>query len=386
MGSRQVKDVIQRGVGVAGKSVAGSKVRYAVVGLGWISQAAFLPGVEHTGNSEVVALVSGHEEKAEKVGEKYGIKRQCSYEEIGTLLGSGEVDAVYLATPNFDHVQLAVQTLEAGVHLLLEKPMAVSVEECERIVAAAEKSGAKLMIAYRLHHEPGTLKAIERVRDGEIGRVKFFSSSFSQPVSGQNHRAKHGFWAGPVPDMGPYPLNMVRNLFGAEPIEVFATGVKTDERFNFEDMVAVTLKFEKARVASFVLSYNGGDVDDYRIVGEKGDLYSNPAYQVGSSIEHELTVDKKKSSESFKTTDHFGGELKYFSECILEDRRPEADGEEGLLDVRVLAAIERALATGEVQRLEPYHRSRRPQPEQVETLSKVKEPELVGAHKPSEGQ
>lgn len=344
-----------------------------------------MPGVEHTGNSEMVALVSGHEEKAERVGEKYGIHKHYAYNELGTLLNSGEVDAVYLATPNFDHVELAVQTLEAGVHLLLEKPMAVSVEECERIIAAAEKSGAKLMIAYRLHHEPGTLKAIERVRNGEIGRPKFFSSSFSQPVSGQNHRAKNGFWAGPVSDMGPYPLNMVRNLFGAEPIEVFATGVRTDERFNFEDTVAVTLKFEKARVASFVLSYNGGDVDDYRVVGEKGDLYSNPAYQVGSSIKHELTVEEKKSSESFKTTDHFGGELKYFSECILEDRRPEADGEEGMLDVRVLAAIERALATGEVQRLDPYHRSRRPQPEQVEALSKVKEPELVGAHKPSEG-
>ena len=368
------------------KPEPGEKVRYAVVGLGWIAQAAFLPGVEHTGNSEVVALVSGHEEKAEAVGAKYGINRHYSYDEMESLLRSGEIDAVYLATPNFDHVGLAVQTLEAGVHLLLEKPMAVSVEECERIIAASEKSGAKLMVAYRLHHEPGTLKAIERVRDGEIGRAKFFNSSFSQQVVGQNHRAKHGFWAGPVPDMAPYPLNTVRNLFGAEPIEVFATGVRTDERFNFEDTVAVTLKFEKARIASFVMSYNGGDVDDYRIVGEKGDLFSQPAYQVGSSMKHTLTLQKKESTESFKTTDHFGGELKYFSDCVLEGRRPEADGEEGMLDIRVIAAIERALATGQPQTLAPYYRKRRPEPEQVEELSKVKEPELVGAHKPSEGQ
>ena len=368
------------------KIEAGQKVRYAVVGLGWISQAAFMPGVEHTGNSEMVALVSGHEEKAEKVGEKYGISSHYSYDEMETLLRSDAIDAVYLATPNFDHVALAVQILEAGVHLLLEKPMAVSVEECERIIAASHKSGAKLMVAYRLHHEPGTLKAIERVRDGEIGRVKFFNSSFSQQVSGQNHRAKYGFWAGPVPDMGPYPLNAVRNLFGAEPIEVFATGVNTDERFNFEDTVAVTLKFEKSRIASFVLSYNGGDVDEYRIVGERGDLSSNPAYQVGSAIKHELTIQKKKSTESFKTTDHFGGELKYFSDCIIENRQPEADGEEGMLDVRVLVAIEKALSTGQVQALAPYHRSRRPEAGQVEELSKVKEPELVGAHKPSDGQ
>ena len=148
----------------------------------------------------------------------------------------------------------------------------------------------------------------------------------------------------------------------------------------------MTLKFDAGRVASFVLSYNAGDVDDFRVVGERGDLFSKPAYQVGSPLSHELTVQKKTSSESFKATDQFGGELKYFSDCILEDRRPEADGEEGMLDVRVIAAVERALETGQPQTLPPYHRSRRPVSDQVEKLSKVKEPELVGAHKPSDGQ
>ena len=364
----------------------GNKVRYAVVGLGWISQAAFMPGVEHTGNSEMVALVTGHEEKAEKLGAMYGIQDHYSYDELDTMLASGTVDAVYLALPNFDHVETAVKVLEAGVHLLLEKPMAVSVKECERMIAASEKSGAKLMVAYRLHHEPGTLDAIQKVRDGAIGKVRFFNSSFSQQVSGQNHRAKHGFWAGPVPDMGPYPLNTVRNLFGAEPIEVFATGVNTDGRFDFEDTVSVTLKFPGHRVAAFTLSYNGGDVDDFRVVGERGDLFSEPAYQVGSAMEHVLTVEKHKSSESFKKTDHFGGELKYFSDCILNNKNPEADGEEGLLDVRVLQAIEQSLLSGQPQSLAPYYRKRRPVPSQVEELSAVKEPELIMSHKPSAGQ
>ena len=375
------------------KVVSGKKVRYAVVGLGWISQAAFLPGVEHTGNSEVVALVTGHKEKAEKVGEKYGISKVYSYDELDGLLASGEIDAVYLATPNFDHVEYAVKTLEAGVHLLLEKPMAVSVAECERILAAEKKNGAKLMVAYRLHFEPGTLKAIERVRNGEIGTLRYFNSSFSQPVSDQNHRAKHGFWAGPVPDMGPYPLNAVRNLFGAEPIEVFATGVCTNpESFTdssgkpFDDTVTVTLKFEAERVACFVVSYSGGDCDEFRVVGSKGDLFSKPAYQVGAAMKHVLTIDKKESNESFKETDHFGGELKYFSECVIEGKHPEPDGQEGMLDVRVLAAIEQALLTGTVQKLAPVYRSRRPDLKQVQKLAAVSEPKLVGAHKPGEGQ
>ena len=368
--------------------VKGRKVRYAVVGIGWISQAAFLPGVEHTGNSEVVAFVTSHEEKAAKVGEKYGVSAIHTYDEYDQLLASGTIDAVYLATPNFDHVDLSVRTLDAGIHLLLEKPMAVSVEECERIIAASERSGAKLMIAYRLHHEAATLRAFETARSGKLGQLRYFNSSFSQPVNYQNHRAKNGYWAGPVPDMGPYPINTARNLFASEPIEVSAMGTRTDpERFrDFHDQVAVNLRFPGDRLATMLMSYSGADLDDFRIVGTLGDLYSSPAFGVGSAMKHEVTINNKKSSESFSKTDHFGGELKYFSDCIVNDQQPEADGEEGMLDIRVLAAVERALETGQPQKLEPYRRKRRPTEAQVETLSATEEPQLIDAHKPAEGR
>lgn len=363
------------------------KVRYAVVALGWISQTAFLPGVEHTGNSEVVALVTGHEEKAARVGDKYGIRDIYNYDEFDDLLHSGKIDAVYLATPNFDHVDLAVRTLNAGIHLLLEKPMATSVADCEKINAASEQSGARLMIAYRLHHEPGMLKALEVARSGRLGSLRYFNSSFSQPVSGQNHRAKHGFWAGPVPDMGPYPINTVRNLFGAEPLEVSAAGVCSDpSTYTMDNIVNVTLKFPGERLASMVMSYGTADLDDFRIVGTLGDLFSQPAFGMNAAMKHIVTVNKSKTEESFARTDHFGGELRYFSNCILEGRNPEADGEEGLLDIRVIAAVERALATGQPQKLEPYSRRKRPVPDQVQKLKAPKESELIDAHKPSEGQ
>ena len=368
--------------------VKGRKVRYAVVGIGWISQTAFLPGVEHTGNSEVVAFVSGHEEKAAKVGEKYGVSALYSYEEYDDLLASKTIDAVYLATPNWDHVDLAVRTLDAGIHLLLEKPMAVSVEQCERIIAASEGSGAKLMLAYRLHHEPGMLKAFEVARSGRLGPLRYFNSSFSQPVSGQNHRAKHGYWAGPVSDMGPYPINTVRNLFNAEPIEVSAMGVRTDpERFrDFDDQVAVNLTFPGDRLATMLMSYSGADLDDFRVVGTLGDLYSSPAFGMRAAMKHVTTVGKSKSEESFPTTDQFGGELKYFSDCIVDDKEPEANGEEGMLDIRVIAAVERALQSGEPQRLEPYARRRRPVEDQVTHLHGTKPPQLIDAHTPQDGR
>jgi predicted dehydrogenase len=370
--------------------VRNRKVRYAVVGIGWISQTALLPGVEHTGNSEVVAFVSGHEEKAARVGEKYGVKDLYSYDEYDQLLASGTIDAVYLATPNWDHVDLAVRTLDAGIHLLLEKPMATSVEDCERVIAASERSHARLMIAYRMHHEPAMLKAFEVARSGKLGHLRYFNSSFSQPVNYQNHRAKNGYWAGPVPDMGPYPINTVRNLFNAEPLEVFALGTRTDpERFrDFDDQVAVDLRFPGERLATMLLSYSGSDLDDFRIVGTLGDLYSSPAFSMGGGMKHIVTIgeSKKRTEETFKKTDQFGGELRYFSDCIQNNRNPEADGEEGLLDIRVIAAVERSLETGQPQSLEPYTRKRRPASRQVEELRAVDEPELVGVHQPSEGR
>ena len=125
------------------------------------------------------------------------------------------------------------------------------------------------MIAYRLHFEPGTLKALERVRSGELGKLRYFNSSFSQPVSSLNHRAKSGYWAGPLPDMGPYPINTVRNLFGAEPIEVFATGWNTSPRSStLKTPWPITLKFPEGRIAAHLFSATTRRTSMiYRIVG-----------------------------------------------------------------------------------------------------------------------
>ncbi|RYZ63793.1 MAG: Gfo/Idh/MocA family oxidoreductase, partial [Proteobacteria bacterium] len=102
------------------------KVRYAVVGLGDIAQASMLPGIAHTGNSELAALVSSDIEKAKAVGEKYGVTACYTYSQFPELLKSGDIDAIYLATPNWRHAEFVVPALEAGIHVLLEKPMEIS--------------------------------------------------------------------------------------------------------------------------------------------------------------------------------------------------------------------------------------------------------------------
>src|SRR3978361_2009172 len=135
---------------------SGKKVRYAVVALGDIAQEAMLPGVEHTGNSVVTAFVTGDPEKARALGRQYGVEHSYGYEQFEEMLHSGNVDAIYLATPNWRHAEFAVPALKAGIHVLVEKPLEVSVAKAREILDAQKGSTAKLMVAYRLHFEPAT--------------------------------------------------------------------------------------------------------------------------------------------------------------------------------------------------------------------------------------
>jgi predicted dehydrogenase len=365
-----------------------NKVRYAIVGVGSISQEAMMPGVEHTGNSTIAALVTSDPEKAAKLAEQYEIEHTCGYEEYEDLLRSGRIDAVYIGTPNWRHIEFAVPALEAGIHVLLEKPMEISSERCEAILRAQQKSSAKLMVAYRLHFEPATIAAIEKVRSGELGEVHLFSSTFAQMVDPENHRARNGVEAGPIFDMGPYPINGVRNLFESEPVEAFAVGTRHPEAGfgDFDDTVSVMLRFPGERLAQFTVSYYGNPIDSYTVIGTKGLLEVNPGYMYGNPLEHLAQYGKEKKHESFKNTDHFGGEMKYFSECILNDAEPEPDGYEGLADVRVIEAILRSLESGRFEPVEPVDIRRRISPDQEQTLRAVKSPEMVDASSPARGQ
>src|SRR5437667_5358914 len=134
-----------------------SKVRFAVVGAGWISQEAFLPAVRQTGNAEVTAIVSGNAAKAKRLAEFYGIEDIYDYAEFDAMAASGEVDAIYVATPNSSHCEYTVRAAQHRLHALVEKPLATSTADAESMISAAQAAGVCLMTAYRLHNDPATL-------------------------------------------------------------------------------------------------------------------------------------------------------------------------------------------------------------------------------------
>ncbi|HEY7113982.1 MAG TPA: Gfo/Idh/MocA family oxidoreductase [Thermoanaerobaculia bacterium] len=365
-------------------------VRYAVVGLGYIAQTAVLPAFAHARrNSRLAALVSDDPAKLRRLSRRYRVEKTYSYEEYGACLESGDIDAVYIALPNFLHRTYAVAAARAGIHVLCEKPLAVTEEECEDIVLAAEEAGVRLMTAYRLHFEQANLEAVRVARSGRIGEPRLFQSMFTMQVEKGNIRLEpEGKGGGPFYDIGVYCINAARYLFRAEPNEVFAVRATSDEK-RFGDVAetaSAILRFPGDRLAAFTCSFGAADAGWYQLVGTRGDLRLDPAYEYAKPLRHVLTVDGRSRQRTFAKRDQFAAELLAFSDGVVRGRDPEPSGREGLADVRVIRALLRSADTGRPVTLSPFERSRRPGPAQAIRRPAVpREPELVHAQAPSAG-
>jgi len=360
-------------------------IRYAVVGLGHIAQVAVLPAFAHARrNSRLTALVSDDATKIKVLAKKYRVEAAYTYDEYEACLA--RVDAVYIALPNSMHAEYTVRAARAGVHVLCEKPMAVTTAECERMIKACRQHHVKLMIAYRLHFETLNLKAVEIVRRGKIGEPKVFNSSFSLTVRDGNIRTKADLGGGTLYDIGVYCINAARSLFRAEPREVMALSVNSGGKklAEIDESTGALLRFEGERIAAFVTSFNAADVASYRIVGTKGNLRLDPAYEYSGGLAYELAIDGKKTKGRVGKRDQFAPELLYFSDCILKDREPEPSGEEGLQDVRIVESLYRSAKAGRAVSLPAFKERKRPGARQRIVRPGVKKPRLVKVKSGSE--
>lgn len=362
------------------------KVRYAVVGLGHIAQVAVLPAFAHAArNSVLTALVSNDPEKLRRLSRRYGIKLTYSYEQYDDCLRSGDVDAVYIALPNNMHAEYSIRAANAGVHVLCEKPMAVTERECQSMIRAVRKHKVKLMIAYRLHFEEANLKAIEIVKSGKLGEPRVFNSLFGMQVKEGNIRTQAELGGGTLYDLGVYCINAARHLFQNEPAEAFAyTGARNDRRFKeIDEMTAALLRFPGERTGSFTTSFGATDVASYEIIGTKGKLRLDPAYEYAMALKLHVTIDGKTTSHTFGRRDQFAPELLYFSDCIRKNIEPEPSGEEGLADVRIVRALYRAAEIGRPVKIRSVPIRKRPTLRQEKHRPPVAKPQLIHAESAS---
>jgi glucose-fructose oxidoreductase len=357
------------------------KVRYAVVGLGHIAQSAVLPGFKNAeNNSELVAFVSDDPVKHQRLGKRYHVVNTHTYKEYDALVKSGAIDAVYIALPNSMHRDFAIRAARAGIHVLCEKPLAPTEKDCEAIIEACAASDVKLMTAYRLHFERANLEAIEIAQSGKLGDLRIFNSLFGYQVKAGNIRTQKKMAGGANYDIGIYCINAARYLFRAEPLEVKGYMFKTDKRFNGVDAVtSAMMLFPDNRIASYTCSFDSADMATYSVLGTKGKLKLDMAYEYADDISMEVSVGDKKQQRTYKQRDQFGPELLYFSDCILNNRKPEPSGEEGLADVRIIRAIQESARTGRAVKIPRMNKGARPSRRQEIFRPAVKEPSLVNA-------
>lgn len=320
------------------------KIRYAVIGLGQIAQTAVLPAFKKARrNSELTAIVSGDLDKLKMIGDKYQVDKRYLYSDFENCLKNNEVDAIYITTPNSYHRNIMETAAKYGVHVLCEKPMAVTSEDCLSMISEAEKHDVRLMVAYRLHFQGANLRAGHLAHTKKIGDVKVFNSVFTLQVKDPHNirleETEKG--GGPLYDIGIYCINAARQLFRSEPLEVYAmAGNSKDSRFkHVDESVSCSLKFPEGRLATFTVSFGAFPSADFDLIGTKGRIRLEKAYEYASSMSLKLYEEKKIITRKYAKRDQFAPEILYFSDCIQKNKKPLPSGEEGHQDVKIIEAL-----------------------------------------------
>jgi len=328
------------------------KLGYCIVGLGKFSVGQILPAFKDSEHARPVALVSGDRAKAEAVATAYDIstKKIYNYDNFDDIANDPDIDVVYIILPNALHAEFTIRAFEAGKHVLCEKPMATSVEDCERMIGAGKQAGRKLMIAYRVQYEPFNMKAIEWARNQHYGPIQFITSETVIDVGGPNQWRldKKLAGGGSLMDIGIYSLNAMRYLTGEEPTHINAMMHQdtSDPRFSdVEQSIIFQLKFPSGILANCTSSYSTATFNRYAVAFRDGWLKLDPATTyTGHRFYHGNA--EKEEQLFLKHASHFAAEMDHMAECIKNNKPVKTPGEEGLKDVQYMQNIYQAAQGG----------------------------------------
>lgn len=325
------------------------RVGFAIVGLGHLALEWVLPAFAQSQYARPTALVSGDPAKARTVGAQYGIAPRSiySYDDFDRIAHDETVDAVYIILPNSMHAEYTERAARAGKHVLCEKPMATSVVDCERMIAACHAAHVQLMVGYRSQYEPIDRAIAAMVREGKLGKLREFIAGNSQrqgsPTQWRQRKALAG--GGALFDIGLYCLNAARFLSGEEPTEVVANvwSPKNDARFTeVEASVRFSLTFPSGFAATAVSSYDSHESRFFRLQGTDAWVGMNPAFGYqGLKMQSARLIDGHDTliEPQFPPKNQFALELDHMARCVLDKRSPHTPGEEGLQDQKIMEAI-----------------------------------------------
>jgi predicted dehydrogenase len=341
------------------------RVGYCIVGLGNLTLGELLPALGNCKYSRITALVSGDRNKALNVAAQYGVpeKNIYSYTDFDKIKDNKDIDVVYIVLPNSMHHEYTIRAARAGKHVLCEKPMANTSQQCREMIDACKNAGRKLMVAYRIQYEPNNTMVKKWVREQTYGPVRLIESHNGQEIGDptQWRLKKELSGGGALPDIGIYCINTIRFLLGTEPVSVFASMYSTpgDERFKeVEETVQFQLEFPGGIFANCVTTYGAHHARRYRLYTNKGAHFGmEPAFDYrGLQIHLHRVVDGKfeqHEKPALPEKNQFALEMDHFSWCVSNDKEAYTKGEEGLQDMLIIEAIYRSAREGKRIQIEP---------------------------------
>jgi glucose-fructose oxidoreductase len=343
-------------VGMAGISVANSsfasvlfkkqkqKLGVALVGLGYYSTDLLAPALQLTTHVGLAGIVTGTPAKAEQWQKRHSIpdKNIYDYSTFNSMRDNDDIDVIYIVLPPSMHAEYVIRAAEAGKHVWCEKPMAMTVAECQRMIDACKSNKVKLSIGYRMHHEPNTKQIIDFRKNLTYGKVMNVNAAAGYFDGRTNHwKQIKKLGGGSMYDMGVYPLNAIRYSTGLEPIAVTAMQSTTrpeiykevDETMNFQ------LEFPGGVKATGETSF-GKSMNNLEVTCDKG-WYKLAPFQAYSGISGETSDGKKLNltipNQQARQMDDDALAIKNKTQVLVP-------GEEGLKDIRVVEAIYRSVA------------------------------------------
>ena len=323
------------------------RLGFALCGLGSLSTQQIAPALQKTANCRLTGIITDTPDKAAKWKSEYNIpdKSVYTYDTMHRMADNPDIDVVYIVTPNAMHLDNAVAAAKAGKHVFCEKPMEISVERCQKMIAALEAANRMLGVAYRCQFEPHHLECMRLVREKVFGSLKIIDAYFgfnSPPGVWRLKRELAG--GGPLMDVGIYALQATRYLTGEEPTWISGTTTKGDpERFSeVEESVIWQARFPSGAISNCGASYNAAPNGYFRAIAERGWFGMDPAFNYSGN--KGARSDGKPLE--FAPTDQFAVEMDNFAECILEKKPSKVSGEEGLRDVKIMMAIYESARTG----------------------------------------
>jgi len=319
----------------------------ALLGLGYYATEQLAPAFRHTTACYLAAVITGERSKGDRFINEYGLlpKQVYTYDQFDAIKNDPSIDIIYVVLPHHLHAEYTIKALEAGKHVICEKPMASTVKEAEQMMEAARRTGKTISIGYRLHFDPYHQEMIRIVKQKEFGSLQRIDCSFSfVPPKAVWRLNKEASGGGPLVDVGIYCIQAVCYLTGQEPVAVTAEALPVTDREKFkgiEETLEFRLEMPDGLIATCRTSFS--EISSHlRIQGREGWAELNPAFNYDG-----LMMKRSDGVETiYPPCPQQARQMDAIAQALQHDQPSPVPAAMGLRDMKIIEAVYKAMDTG----------------------------------------